>query len=144
MAISQTWSNYKQHNTVKFIVRIAPQGVVAFISKGWGERVSDVYLTENCGLLQNLLPGDLVLADRGFTLQESAGLYCTEVKVPPFTRGKKQLNRYFLKSIHHDNCLVLASTWKGLSESFGKSTQYWNPGYICTYLHDHVQCKKGH
>ena len=38
MARSQTWSNYKQHNTVKFLVGIAPQGVVVFISKGWGGR----------------------------------------------------------------------------------------------------------
>ena len=63
MARSQTWSNCKQHSTVKFLVEIPPQGVVAFISKGWVGHVSDVYLTENCGLLQNLLPGDLLLAD---------------------------------------------------------------------------------
>ena len=64
IARTQTWSNYKQHNTVKFLIGIAPQGVVSFTSKGWGGRVSDVHLTENCGLLQNLLPGDLVLADK--------------------------------------------------------------------------------
>ena len=55
--------------------------------------MSDVHLTENCGLLDQLLPGDLVLADRGFNIHESAGLYCAEVKVPPFTRGKKQLSK---------------------------------------------------
>ena len=91
MARAQTWSNY---NTVKFLIGIAPHGVVSFISKGWGRRVSDVHLTENCGLLQNLLPGDLVLADRGFTVQESVGMYCAEVKIPPFTRGKKQLSKF--------------------------------------------------
>ena len=69
------------------------QGSVAFISQGWGGRTSDVHLMENCGLLQKLLPGDLVLADRGFAIEEAAGLYCAEVKVPPFTRGKKQLSR---------------------------------------------------
>ena len=37
---AQTWSNYKHHNTTKF--GIAPQGAVAFISKGWSGRVSDV------------------------------------------------------------------------------------------------------
>ena len=47
--------------------------------------MSDVHLTENSGLLQKLLPGDVVLADRGFTIQETAGLYCAEVKLPPFT-----------------------------------------------------------
>ena len=35
-----------------------------------------------------VLPGDLILADRGFTIQESAGMYCAQVKVPPFTKGK--------------------------------------------------------
>jgi hypothetical protein len=90
-ARAQTWSNYKHHNTCKFLIGISPQGSVTFISKGWGGRVSDVYLTEHSGILDNLLPGDLILADRGFTIHESAGLYCAEVKLPPFTRGKKQL-----------------------------------------------------
>ena len=62
MARAQTWSNYKKHNTVKFLIGITPQGSIAFISKGWGGRVSDIHLTENCGLLRNFLPGDVVLA----------------------------------------------------------------------------------
>jgi len=33
--------------------------------------VSDVYLTESSGLLHHLLPGDVVLADRRFTIKES-------------------------------------------------------------------------
>lgn len=43
--------------------------------------------------MENLLPGDVVLADRGFNVQDSAGLFCAEVKLPPFTRGKKQLSQ---------------------------------------------------
>ena len=89
MARSQIWSNYKQHNTDKFLVGIAPPKAVSFISKGWGGRLSDVYVTENCGLLQNLLSGDLVPAEQCFTIQESVGLYGAEIKVPSFTRGKK-------------------------------------------------------
>ncbi len=93
LARSQTLSNYKHHNTVKFLIGISPQGAVTFISKAWGGRVSDVYLTEHSDLLENLQAGDLILADRGFTIHESAGLYCGEVKLPPFTRGKKQLSK---------------------------------------------------
>ena len=92
-ARAQTWSNYKHHNTVKFLIDITPQGSVAFISQGWGGRTSDVHLTENSGLLQKLLPGDIVLADRRFIIQETAGLYCAEVKLPPFTWGKRQLSK---------------------------------------------------
>lgn len=66
---------------------------MTFISKGWGGRVSDVNLTENCGLLDNLLPGDLVLADRGYNVHDAAGLYCAQVKLPSFTCGKKQLSK---------------------------------------------------
>ena len=68
-----------------------PNGVVSFVSNGWRGRVSDKCLTENCGLLGKLLPGDTILADRGFDIKESVGLYCSTVKLPSFTKGKKQL-----------------------------------------------------
>lgn len=93
MARAQTWSNYKHHNTIKFLIGISPQGSITYVSKGWGGRVSDQYLTQNCGILENLLPGDVVLADRGFNVQDSAGIFCAEVKLPPFTKGKKQLSQ---------------------------------------------------
>lgn len=92
LARAETWSNYKHHNTVKFLIGITPQGAVSFLSKGWGGRVTDKHITENCGLLSKLLPGDIVLADRGFDIKESVGLNCAEVKIPAFTRGKKQLS----------------------------------------------------
>jgi len=92
-ACAQTWSNYKHHNTAKFLIGIAPQGAITFISKGWGGPASDVYITKNCGILDNLVAGDLILADRGFNIHDSASLYCAEVKLPPFTKGKKQLSK---------------------------------------------------
>ncbi len=53
---------------------------------------SDKHLTEQCGVLDNFLPGDQVLADRGFSVADTVGLYCAEIKTPPFTKGKKQLS----------------------------------------------------
>ena len=89
-ARADTYSQYKSHNTVKFLIGIAPQGVITFISKGWGGRTSDVYLTENCGFLENLMTGDLILADRGFTISDSVALHSAELKIPAFTKGKKK------------------------------------------------------
>ncbi len=87
---AQTFSSYKHHNTVKYLIGITPQGTVCFISDGWGGRVSDKYLTENSNLLSHLTPGDTILADRGFDIKESVGLYCATVAIPNFTKGKKQ------------------------------------------------------
>ncbi|XP_041847555.1 uncharacterized protein LOC121643965 isoform X1 [Melanotaenia boesemani] len=34
-ARAQTYSQYKSHNTMKYLIGITPQGVISFISKGW-------------------------------------------------------------------------------------------------------------
>ena len=92
LARAQTFSNYKHHNTVKILIGITPQGTVCFVSEGWGGRTSDKYLTENCGFLENLLPGDMVMADRGFKICESVGLKQAKLVIPAFTTGKSQLH----------------------------------------------------
>ena len=92
IARAMTWSNYKHHNTVKFLIGITPQGVISFISKAWGGRVSDKHVTENSGVLRKLLPGDIVLADRGFDIADSVGFYQAKLYIPAFTKGKKQLS----------------------------------------------------
>lgn len=91
-ARAHTWSSYRHHNTVKFLIGITPQGSVSFISNAWGGRASDKYITDHSKFLDNLLPGDLVLADRGFDIAESVGLVCAEVNIPSFTKGQSQLS----------------------------------------------------
>ena len=78
-SLKTLWSNYKKH---KFLIGITPQGFVSFISKGWGGRISDVYLTEHSNLLQHLLPGDVVLEDRRFAIEESVAYYVQKLNIP--------------------------------------------------------------
>ena len=91
-ARATTWSNYKHRNTAKVLLGIVPQGVIAFVSDTWGGRVSDKYLTEHSGMLSKLLPGDVVLADRGFDIAESVGMMQATLHLPAFTKGKSQLS----------------------------------------------------
>eukprot|EP00794_Sanderia_malayensis_P014473 gene14473-15976_t len=71
-AWAQSWSSYKHDNTAKFLIGICPQGVISCISNAWCGRAGDKYITENCQLLNNLLPGDFILADRGFDISDSS------------------------------------------------------------------------
>ncbi|EDO43889.1 predicted protein [Nematostella vectensis] len=87
IARAMTWSNYKHHNTIKFLIGITPQGVISFISKAWGGRVSDKHLTEHCSILSKLLPGDIVLADRGFDIADSVGFYQAKLPSQPLQEG---------------------------------------------------------
>jgi hypothetical protein len=36
MARAQTWSSYKHHNTAEYMIEITSQGVISFISRGYG------------------------------------------------------------------------------------------------------------
>ena len=91
LARAETWSQYKHSNTVKILIAIAPQGMTTFVSSSWGGRVSDKHLTMNSGLLQKLLPGDVVLADRGFDVGEVVAMAQASLHMPAFTKGLDQL-----------------------------------------------------
>ncbi|KAK2552456.1 hypothetical protein P5673_026543 [Acropora cervicornis] len=45
-----------------------------FLVSAWGGKTCDKFLTKNCGFLNKLLPGDMVMADKGFTISDSVGL----------------------------------------------------------------------
>jgi len=55
---------------------------------GGGGRTSDKFLTENCGFLEKLLPGDMVMAERGFTISESVGLKQAKLEIPALQRER--------------------------------------------------------
>ena len=90
---AQTWSDYKKHNTVKVLVGIAPNGAISFLSKAWGGRASDKKITCESGLLDHLDHGDLVMADRGFPIQEELLLRGATLLIPPPSSGKEQQTR---------------------------------------------------
>ena len=64
----QTFSHYKKTNTMKGLVGITPNGVISFASMLYGGSASDKAITQDSGVLDLLNPGDLILADKGFTI----------------------------------------------------------------------------
>lgn len=89
---AQCWSNYKHHQTIKFLIGITPHGTISYISSAWGGRTSDKFLTENCGFLNCILPGDIILADRGFLIKDSVEILGAHLEIPAFTKNKDQLH----------------------------------------------------
>nr|XP_054760877.1 uncharacterized protein LOC129267165 [Lytechinus pictus] len=87
---ARTWSDYKKHNTVKFLVAIAPNGMISFLSHAWGGRASDVLITRKSGILELIDPGDVVLVDRGFLIKEDLLLRGAKLEMPPPSKGKEQ------------------------------------------------------
>ena len=67
-------------------------GTISFISNGWGGRTSDKHITEHSGFLDNIVPGDLILADRGFDIKDIVGAIQCKMEMPVFTKGKNQLS----------------------------------------------------
>lgn len=93
-ARAQTWSNYKHHNTMKYLVGITPAGAISFLSPGWGGRVSDKEITNKSGFLDLIEPRDEILADRGFLIRDELAMRGATLRIPHFTKGKRQLPAY--------------------------------------------------
>lgn len=88
---SESYSHYYASNTVKYLVAIAPSGMVMFISEAFGGKCSDRYITQNSGFLDCLRPGDVVMGDRGFTIRDLVEERRVRLVIPAFTRKHSQL-----------------------------------------------------
>ena len=90
---SSTWSNYKHHNTSKFLVGCTPNGAVSFISDLYVGSISDIKLTTISGLVDKLngKSNISVMADRGFTIRDQLKTIGVDLNIPPFIEGRGQL-----------------------------------------------------
>ena len=87
----RTFSSYKNHNTYKGLVGISPGGAITFVSRLFPGSISDRELTRQSGFLQLLDPGDSIMADRGFNIQDDLTPLGVRLNIPPFLKGKSQL-----------------------------------------------------
>lgn len=65
-----TYSQYKHSNTFKCLIAVTPNGGACFVSELFEGDITDVQIFEESGILKHLNPYDIILADRGFTVQD--------------------------------------------------------------------------
>ena len=64
------YSSYKGHTTYKFLVAIAPNGAILFVSDAYEGSISDKEIVRVSGFLDFLNPREVVMAQRGFLIKE--------------------------------------------------------------------------
>ena len=114
---SSTWSNYKHNNTAKFLVGCTPNGTICYVYPLYVGAISDVELTKVSGFLSKSTHHHSltlsVMADRGFTVQDQLKEIGSDLNIPPFVSGRKQLPKGEVESgckiaslrIHVERCI---------------------------------------
>lgn len=99
--------------TTQVLVATALQGVVLLVFEIWGGRIRDKYLIDNCGILRKLLPGDVLLANKGFDIAESVGMMQASLNITASTKGMAKLsalqvkNPRTIENVHiHIECVI--------------------------------------
>lgn len=89
-----TFSPYKDHPTFKLLVGCDEMGAVNFISEAFVGSISDREIIIKSGFLDIVTKGDAILADKGFDVSDLLEEKGVVINIPPFLRGKEQLNDF--------------------------------------------------
>lgn len=81
-----TYSNYKSRNTFKVFLSISPIPHFNFVSNLYSGSISDKEIVRQCGFLDKLMPGDVIMADKGFNIQDLLALREARLLAPPIMR----------------------------------------------------------
>ena len=86
-----TYSSYKHHTTMKALIAVTPKGAACFVSDLYEGNASDVDIFGSCGILQHIEPGDVLLVDKGFTIQDLLLSRQATIKIPAFLGKRDKL-----------------------------------------------------
>ena len=117
---SSSWSDYKHHNTTKFLLACTPNGAVCFISPLYVGSISDVQLTKVSGFLTQLKdkPGIQIMADKGFTIKDILKELDIELNIPPFLKDGK------MSPSNVQKCRKIASLRIHVERAIGRLKKY--------------------
>ena len=81
---SEMFSHYKNRTTLKGLIGVAPNGLVMFVSPLYTGSISDKEITKISGILPLLEPGNEVMADKGFLIEDLLSDVGAKLIIPPF------------------------------------------------------------
>ena len=69
-----------------------PNGGACFVSDLFESDIDDVQIFRECGIIKHIRPHDVILADKGFTVQDLLNPLQADVKIPSFLKGRSSLS----------------------------------------------------
>ena len=86
------YSSYKSGTTMKALIAVTPSGCAAFVSPVCEGSISDREIVIKSGFCDYLEQNDVVLADRGFNIEDLVMQKGASLVIPPFLRGRSKFN----------------------------------------------------
>ncbi|XP_028414129.1 uncharacterized protein LOC114537197 [Dendronephthya gigantea] len=85
----RTYSGYKSANTFKLLVSLSPICHFNFVSELYSGSISDKSIVQRSGFLNALEANDVVMADKGFNIQDILALHHVYLLAPPIMAKNK-------------------------------------------------------
>ncbi|XP_041795398.1 uncharacterized protein LOC121608256 [Chelmon rostratus] len=86
-------SHHRESPTVKSLVGITPSGSVSFVSSVYAASISDRDIVLKSGVLNLLEPGDEVMADKSFEVEDVLDVIGVRFVIPTSSRPNRQFNQ---------------------------------------------------
>lgn len=129
LAQQATFSSYKNRNTLKAVIGSTPGGLISLVSQAYGGSTSDRHVVERLSLGNVCDPGDSVMADKGFNIQDLLATHDVHVNIPTFLKKKNRFGPKTLardrkvasKRVHIERHIGLVKSYKILSQPMNPS-----------------------
>ncbi|XP_069109333.1 uncharacterized protein [Argopecten irradians] len=130
-------------NTIKILVGSTPGGLVNYVSTAYGGCTSDGQIVERCRFVNICDPGDSVMADKGFNVQDLFARMDVTVNIPTFFKKRNRMNSKTLmrdrkitsKRVHIERVIGLGKTFKILTNPLNSTeTKLSSHITFCCYM----------
>ena len=104
---------------MKGLVGLSPTVALGFLSELYTGRISDKELTKMSNVIDSLDPGNDVMGDKGFDIQDDFAAKGVTINIPSFLKGKTQFSREEIERnkkiailrIHVERCIERMKNW---------------------------------